>query len=65
MMYRGIQCCSPNKTIVINSEDIIVLTGYVFLVLRVFCISGPYFDCLVLTNEGKIIKTSFNVLYLI
>lgn len=65
MMYRGIQCYSPVKGIVINSEDVIVLTNRVLLVLRVFCISGPYFDCLVLTNQSKILKTSFNVLYLI
>lgn len=65
MMYRGIQYYNPHENIVINSEDVIILTDYVFLVLRVFYISGPYFDCLVLTNEGKIAKTSFNVLYLI
>lgn len=65
MMYRGIQYYSPAENIFLNSENVIVLTNRVFLVLEVFYISGPYFDCLVLTNENKIIKTSFNVLYLI
>lgn len=65
MMYRGIQCYSPNENIFLNSEDVIVLTNRVFLILKVLCASGPYFECLVLTNENKIIKTSFNILYLI
>lgn len=65
MIYYEIQCYSSPETIVINSEDVIVLKSHVYLVLEVSCISGPYFDCLVLTNQSKILKTSFNVLYLI